>query len=332
MNHLKSKGSGCGANDDDTTTGQGNCNLTRTLAAQELAAWLETDPTESGDGDVLIIGDLNSYAKEDPIAALEEAGYTDLVNAFGGEEAYGYVFDGQLGYLDHALATASAAAQVAGVAEWHINADEIPLFDYNDDARTADEAAFEEESDVLPLYEPDAFRTSDHDPILIGLDLAAPPAITSLTLPTAPVVKGSPVSLRATFTDINAGDTHDASIDWGDGTVQAVDPRDEPDRAHRAHVRHGRHLRRDPHRDRLDRAVGRRDVRARDRVRPERRLRHRRRHDLQPRGRARGASPDAAGPATFDLSAKLAKGSPIPKGTATLRVRCGRLRLRRDGV
>jgi hypothetical protein len=171
VNHLKSKGSGCGAGDDDTTTGQGNCNGTRTLAAQALADWLATDPTGSGDSDVLIIGDLNSYAKEDPIVALQNAGYTDLVAAFGGPDAYGYVFDGQLGYLDHALANSSLTPQVAEVAEWHINADEIPLLDYNDDARTADEASFEEESDVLPLYEPNEFRTSDHDPVIIGLDL-----------------------------------------------------------------------------------------------------------------------------------------------------------------
>jgi uncharacterized protein len=84
VNHLKSKGSGCGAGDDDTTTGQGNCNGTRTLAAQALADWLATDPTGSGDGDVLIIGDLNSYAMEDPIVALQNAGYTDLVAYFGG--------------------------------------------------------------------------------------------------------------------------------------------------------------------------------------------------------------------------------------------------------
>ncbi|HEU5102147.1 MAG TPA: ExeM/NucH family extracellular endonuclease [Roseiflexaceae bacterium] len=171
VNHLKSKGSGCGAGDDDTTTGQGNCTLTRTLAAQELTNWLATDPTGSGDSDVLIIGDLNSYAQEDPIAALKNAGYADMVAAFGGPDAYGYVFDGQLGYLDHALASPTLAPQVADVAEWHINADEIPLFDYNDDARTADEATFEEESDVLPLYEPNEFRTSDHDPVIIGLDL-----------------------------------------------------------------------------------------------------------------------------------------------------------------
>lgn len=174
VNHLKSKGSGCGAGDDDTTTGQGNCNGTRTLAAQALADWLAADPTGSGDPDVLIIGDLNSYAKEDPIVALQNAGYTDLVAAFGGETAYGYVFDGQLGYLDHALSNASLTPQVTGVAEWHINADEIPLFDYNDDQVTADESSFEKESDAFPLYEANEFRTSDHDPVIIGLALTSP--------------------------------------------------------------------------------------------------------------------------------------------------------------
>jgi hypothetical protein len=181
VNHLKSKGSGCGVGDDDTTTGQGNCNGTRTLAAQALADWLATDPTSSGDPDVLIIGDMNSYAKEDPIVALQNAGYTDMVADFGGPNAYGYVFDGQLGYLDHALANASLTPQVAEVAEWHINADEIPLFDYNDDVRTADEAAFEEESDTLPLYEPNEFRTSDHDPVIVGL--CTPPTLSVTVSP-----------------------------------------------------------------------------------------------------------------------------------------------------
>ena len=182
VNHLKSKGSGCGAGDDDTTTGQGNCNGTRTQAAEALADWLATDPTNSGDPDVLIIGDLNSYAKEAPIVALENAGYTNLVGAFGGADAYSYVFDGQLGYLDHALANASLTPQVADVTEWHINADEIPLFDYNDDVRdTGERDAFEEESDTLPLYAADAFRTSDHDPVLIGLSLDGVAPVVTVT-------------------------------------------------------------------------------------------------------------------------------------------------------
>lgn len=175
VNHLKSKGSGCGAGDDDTSTGQGNCNGTRTLAAHALANWLANDPTDSGDPDVLIIGDLNSYAKEDPIVALQNASYTDLVAAFGSPAAYSFLFDGQLGYLDHALANPSLLPQVTSVAEWHINADEIPLFDYNDDVRDAGEASFEEESDALPLYEANTFRTSDHDPVIVGLNLNAPP-------------------------------------------------------------------------------------------------------------------------------------------------------------
>jgi predicted extracellular nuclease len=200
VNHLKSKGSGCGAGDDDTTTGQGNCNGTRTQAAQALADWLATDPTGSGDSDVLIIGDLNSYAKEDPIVTLQNAGYTDLVAAFGGASAYGYVFDGQLGYLDHALSNASLSPQVAGVAEWHINADEIPLFDYNDDARTTGEAAFEEESDSLPLYEPNQFRTSDHDPVIVGLNLNASPVANP---DSATVKKNTSVAIFALANDFD---------------------------------------------------------------------------------------------------------------------------------
>src|SRR5690606_10687993 len=68
VNHLKSKGSACGAGDDDPE--QGNCNLTRTLAAEAMVDWLAGDPTGSGDEDFLIIGDLNAYDKEDPIDVL----------------------------------------------------------------------------------------------------------------------------------------------------------------------------------------------------------------------------------------------------------------------
>ncbi|HEY5701447.1 MAG TPA: ExeM/NucH family extracellular endonuclease, partial [Gammaproteobacteria bacterium] len=117
VNHLKSKGSTCNdVGDPDTGDGQGNCNGTRTLAAQALVDWLATDPTGSGDPDFLIIGDLNSYAMEDPIDAIkagpdDTAGtsddYSNLISHFQGTYAYSYVFDGQFGYLDHALANAS---------------------------------------------------------------------------------------------------------------------------------------------------------------------------------------------------------------------------------
>lgn len=174
VNHFKSKGAGGASGADlDQNDGQGAWNSTRTAAADYLVnTWLPTDPTGQGDADYLIIGDLNAYRGESPITTIKNAGYTDLIQAFGGDNAYSYVFDGQLGYLDHALANSSLTAQVTGVAEWHINADEVPVFDYNnaiDDG--AGEASFEAKPTGNPLYEANPFRTSDHDPVLIGLNL-----------------------------------------------------------------------------------------------------------------------------------------------------------------
>ena len=134
MNHLKSKGSACDdVGDPDTGDGQANCAGTRTLAAEALVDWLASDPTGTGETDALILGDLNSYAKEDPIDAIlagsdDEAGtsddWTNLIAKYQGTYAHSYVFDGQAGYLDHALASATMVGQVTGAADWHINADE----------------------------------------------------------------------------------------------------------------------------------------------------------------------------------------------------------------
>jgi predicted extracellular nuclease len=162
VNHLKSKGSDCNdVGDPDTGDGSGNCNLTREAAAEALVDWLATDPTDSGDDDFLIIGDLNSYDKEDPIDALLAGGYTDLVHEFEGEFAYSFVFDGQLGYLDHALAGSGLADEVAGATEWHINADEPDILDYDMTFKQPAQEA---------LFEPNAFRSSDHDAVIVGLD------------------------------------------------------------------------------------------------------------------------------------------------------------------
>lgn len=169
VNHLKSKGSSCADNispvpsDPDLGDGQGNCNLTRLAAAQELTAWLQTNPTGYPDPDILIMGDLNSYRMEDPITAIKNAGYTDLVDTYLGNTTYGYVFDGQAGYLDHALATTSLANQTVEVIQWHINADEPSTLDYNTEFKSAGQ--------LVSLYSPDLYRASDHDPVVIGLNL-----------------------------------------------------------------------------------------------------------------------------------------------------------------
>ena len=173
VNHLKSKGSDCEdiGEDESIEDGQANCSQTRTEAAVALANWLASDPTGSGDEDAMILGDLNAYAMEDAIVALEDAGYTDLNEALGGDDAYTYVFDGQLGYLDYVMTNESLTTQVTGATRWHINADEVPVFDYNDAIQDPAEASFERESDALPIYAPDPYRSSDHDPVIVGLDL-----------------------------------------------------------------------------------------------------------------------------------------------------------------
>lgn len=165
VNHFKSKGSSCDdVGDPDLGDGQGNCNITRTKAARALLAWLNTDPTRSGDDDRLIIGDLNAYAKEDPITVLRQGGYVNLLEQFvDSETAYSYVFEGQAGALDHALASSSLRAQIIDATVWHINADEPRVLDYNEE--------FKSPGQIMSLYAPDPFRSSDHDPVVVVLDL-----------------------------------------------------------------------------------------------------------------------------------------------------------------
>ncbi|MEP5761051.1 MAG: ExeM/NucH family extracellular endonuclease [Litoreibacter sp.] len=171
VNHFKSKGSATGAAaDDDAGDGAGRGNATRTEAARILSEWLASDPTNSGDDDVLILGDLNSYAKEAPITTLEDAGFTDLGREFEGDEVYSFRFSGQIGTLDYALANEELLEQVTGATTWNINSDTPVFFDYNTDntfgfpntLRPTDQGLFDGDS---PL------RASDHDPIILGLDL-----------------------------------------------------------------------------------------------------------------------------------------------------------------
>ena len=159
VNHLKSKGSGCGEGDDDEW--QGNCNGTRTDAAEELVRWLDQeDPTGTGADEIAIIGDINAYAQEDPIEAILDGGYQDALSDQLGE-VYTYVFDGEHGRLDHALVSDAMvdADRIVDTDVWHINVDEPAAFDY----RRWNNEEDQDESE---------FRSSDHDPIIMGLQFA----------------------------------------------------------------------------------------------------------------------------------------------------------------
>ncbi len=179
VNHFKSKG--CGEADDankDHADGQGCYNSKRVEAARALIAWLKTDPTKSGDPDQLIVGDLNAYAKEDPIRLLQEEGFRYLGEGTADAPHFSFSYDGLLGSLDHALASESLNKQVRSVEVWHINAEEYPGFAYDSDvsepppgATVNPDAEKLEAATRALLYRKSPFRSSDHDPLIIGLTL-----------------------------------------------------------------------------------------------------------------------------------------------------------------
>jgi predicted extracellular nuclease len=159
-NHFKSKGCGrppeqAQGADADQHDGQGCWNAMRVESARRVAAWLASDPTHAGaDAPRLLIGDLNAHAQEDPVRLLREAGYVDAFERMQVPHPYSFVFDGEAGRLDHALLDTRLATRLRGAAEWHVNCDEAEYFDYHNEAAAG------------------PYRASDHDPILLGLNLA----------------------------------------------------------------------------------------------------------------------------------------------------------------
>lgn len=163
VNHFKSKScSDAAGNNQDAGDGQGCYNGQRVAQAQRLLQFIGTVQANAADNDVLVIGDLNAYGQEDPIDVLLNAGYADQIARFYADQGYSYVFDGESGYLDHALANTAMAAQVSGMSEWHINADEPFVIDYNTEFKPQD------------LYSATPYRSSDHDPVIVGLRLLNP--------------------------------------------------------------------------------------------------------------------------------------------------------------
>ncbi len=162
INHFKAKsGKGEGSNADQGD-GQGSYNAARVEEAESVLSSYTTNRSYFGeqiDGvfvpedDILIMGDLNAYGKEDPIITLLEGGMTDLHRYFHADSSYSYVYRGQAGYLDHALANETMLTQITGMQAYHINSDEKDSYTYD---RSNDQTMF---------------RSSDHDPILVGLSL-----------------------------------------------------------------------------------------------------------------------------------------------------------------
>lgn len=209
INHFKSKSSAANLpGDTDQGDGQGLSNATRKAQATALLNFVTQIQTLSGDSDVMVIGDLNAYNEEDPIDILRSGGLTKLITP-----TESYVFQGQTGSLDHALVTASLLAQVTGAAKWNINADEPITLDYNDDVLTTGEGTAEDRNDTT-LYVPTPFRSSDHDPVLVGLNLVARNVAPIANIDTVTLVEDSSLTFNVLTNDSDANDDPLQVIDF----------------------------------------------------------------------------------------------------------------------
>jgi predicted extracellular nuclease len=158
VNHFKSKGSPCddvtvpdGFGDGENDPQTSSCDLVREYAAERLIEWNETKPTGVTSPDTFVVGDLNSYAEEDPIRILEEAGYLDLVESYD-DGAFTYKFDGRYGRLDYIMASPSAKRLVDDAEVWQLNSAEPYGYLY-----------FNEPIDLT------AYASSDHDAVVAAI-------------------------------------------------------------------------------------------------------------------------------------------------------------------
>ncbi len=183
VNHFKSKGcNGATGLNADQKDGQACYNENRKIQTEAAIAFANRMIAAKGDSDLVILGDLNAYTQEDPIDLLRSKGWVDM---FEGRLSYSFVFMGEAGSLDHAFATPSLSRQVTGAEKWHINCDEPNVISYTFN----DESA--KKTKTVDLYATTPFRVSDHDPILIGLQVK-PETITGNLAEESSKIKISP--------------------------------------------------------------------------------------------------------------------------------------------
>ncbi|MGO2432200.1 MAG: endonuclease/exonuclease/phosphatase family protein, partial [Glutamicibacter arilaitensis] len=159
VNHFKSKGSNPddGSGNADTGDGQGAWNEDRVSQAEALVGFADELKELRNTDKVLLAGDFNSYSAEDPMQVLLEAGYADLGAA---ADSQSYLYDGLVGSLDHIFASEELAGKVTGQDIWNINAVQSVGYEYS-----------RFNNNITNLFTADQYRSSDHDPVLVGLQL-----------------------------------------------------------------------------------------------------------------------------------------------------------------
>ncbi len=156
VNHFKSKGSLAKKFENDEDEWQGNNNLLRIAQAQEVTNWVAA---KFGGKPTILLGDLNSYSKEDPVLTIEEAGYTSVADMFNIQNA-SYLFGARVGSLDHGLANDLAKDLVVGADVWDVNAMEPLAFEYS---------RYNYNVKADQLFDLTPYRSSDHNPLKMGL-------------------------------------------------------------------------------------------------------------------------------------------------------------------
>lgn len=188
VNHFKSKGSaGPNPGDADSGDGQSSSNGSRKLQAAALRDWVSGLQTEAGVESVVLGGDFNSYAMEDPLRILYDAGYADVEQKFGNGE-YSYSFSGLSGSLDHVLVNDAALSRSTGTDIWNINSGESLALEYS-----------RYNYHGTDFHAAGPYRSSDHDPVILGLLKTAP------TTPAPGAVDTTVTGTAATMTYGQAG-------------------------------------------------------------------------------------------------------------------------------
>jgi predicted extracellular nuclease len=99
---------------------------------------------------ILVLGDMNAWRKEDPVRQFTDSGFIDLVEQLSGLPQHSFLFWGQAGTLDYAFASPPLAKSAQSALIWHINANWPAGMDQ-----------------PRPWL-----RASDHDPVIVDLDFS----------------------------------------------------------------------------------------------------------------------------------------------------------------
>ncbi|PPH31979.1 ExeM/NucH family extracellular endonuclease [Rathayibacter sp. AY1F9] len=218
VNHFKSKGSGSGV-DADQGDGQGASNASRVNQATALVAFADRLRTEKATELVYLLGDFNAYSKEDPVKVITDAGYIDQGAKDG---KYSYSFDGAVGSLDHVFASPAADRTVTGVDTWNINSGESVALEYS-----------RYDYNATIFYDTSAYRSSDHDPVVVGLDLPEtrtdpePEPVTVIDVATTASTRRLAVVRTLTVSAVNNGDetvSIEITTAYGSKTKKTVKP------------------------------------------------------------------------------------------------------------